>query len=351
MRNRFSNQTRLTPRSGTGVRSPRCRPPVEHDLRAGSAGGVRSPTWKSSSAAGDRFVGSDGRRGRPPTTSGSEFRGSWASRSRIASSRRSATATTSRRASACRRRAQTSRRSHRTSRLRRRPEGVEGELVFVGGGEEADYDGVDVDGKIAVMQEVGLRLLAFLARVRSLRSRHAGARAAMVVDPSAALALPDVDGGRATGNLDRRFCSRADPGRLRLRRSTAPCCSTRSARRRPRPDSSSRARCPTVTSWNVSGVLRGDEWPDERIVVHAHRDHGLQPGANDNGSGSARCSRSRSALADAAPAALDRVPLHDRGGGHDAGRRGVHRGQPEPRARSERFAPRSTSTCSASAAS
>jgi Zn-dependent M28 family amino/carboxypeptidase len=42
---------------------------------------------------------------------------------------------------------------------------------------------------------------------------------------------------------------------------------------------------PEVQSWNISGVLRGREWPNERIVVHAHRDHGLYPGANDNGSG------------------------------------------------------------------
>jgi Zn-dependent M28 family amino/carboxypeptidase len=40
-----------------------------------------------------------------------------------------------------------------------------------------------------------------------------------------------------------------------------------------------------VESSNVSGVLRGTEWPDEVVVVHAHRDHGLHPGANDNGSG------------------------------------------------------------------
>jgi Zn-dependent M28 family amino/carboxypeptidase len=42
---------------------------------------------------------------------------------------------------------------------------------------------------------------------------------------------------------------------------------------------------PEVTSWNISGILRGRELPDERIVIHAHRDHGLHPGANDNGSG------------------------------------------------------------------
>jgi Zn-dependent M28 family amino/carboxypeptidase len=42
---------------------------------------------------------------------------------------------------------------------------------------------------------------------------------------------------------------------------------------------------PEVLSWNVSGILRGKDRPDERLVVHAHRDHGLHPGANDNGSG------------------------------------------------------------------
>jgi Zn-dependent M28 family amino/carboxypeptidase len=42
---------------------------------------------------------------------------------------------------------------------------------------------------------------------------------------------------------------------------------------------------PEVESWNVSGVLRGSDWPEETIVLVAHRDHGLEPGANDNGSG------------------------------------------------------------------
>jgi Zn-dependent M28 family amino/carboxypeptidase len=40
-----------------------------------------------------------------------------------------------------------------------------------------------------------------------------------------------------------------------------------------------------VESVNVSGVLMGAEWPQETLVVHAHRDNGLAPGANDNGSG------------------------------------------------------------------
>ena len=40
-----------------------------------------------------------------------------------------------------------------------------------------------------------------------------------------------------------------------------------------------------VTSANVSGVLAGGDLAGECVVVHAHRDHGLYPGANDNGSG------------------------------------------------------------------
>jgi len=58
---------------------------------------------------------------------------------------------------------------------------------------------------------------------------------------------------------------------------------------------------PTVHSWNVSGVRRGTELPDERIVVVAHRDHGLPPGANDNGSGLGTMLEIGSALAELAP--------------------------------------------------
>jgi Zn-dependent M28 family amino/carboxypeptidase len=58
---------------------------------------------------------------------------------------------------------------------------------------------------------------------------------------------------------------------------------------------------PEVRSWNVSGVLRGSEWPDERVLVHAHRDHGLYPGANDNGSGLGTMLEVASALAGTGP--------------------------------------------------
>jgi Zn-dependent M28 family amino/carboxypeptidase len=58
---------------------------------------------------------------------------------------------------------------------------------------------------------------------------------------------------------------------------------------------------PEVVSWNISGILKGCELPNERIVVHAHRDHGLWPGANDNGSGLATMLEVAKALAGTAP--------------------------------------------------
>jgi hypothetical protein len=40
-----------------------------------------------------------------------------------------------------------------------------------------------------------------------------------------------------------------------------------------------------VDSTILSGIVVGDEKPEERIVIMGHRDHALPPGENDNGSG------------------------------------------------------------------
>jgi Zn-dependent M28 family amino/carboxypeptidase len=58
---------------------------------------------------------------------------------------------------------------------------------------------------------------------------------------------------------------------------------------------------PTVSSSNISGVLRGSELPDERVLVIGHRDHGIYPGANDNGSGLTTIMEIAQALAGSAP--------------------------------------------------
>jgi Zn-dependent M28 family amino/carboxypeptidase len=56
-----------------------------------------------------------------------------------------------------------------------------------------------------------------------------------------------------------------------------------------------------VRSWNVSGILPGRELPEETVLVHAHRDHGIYPGANDNGSGYGTMMEIAAALAGTEP--------------------------------------------------
>jgi len=160
--------------------------------------------------------------------------------------------------------------------------GVEGELVFVGGGEEADYDGIDVDGRIAVIQEVGLGYSRFWLGSFVALAAQRGARAVIVIHPLPWPYRMSLEAGNA--DLGRRFLDDQVPvvcisgidgghllhelgagrGRVRLVVESA---------------------LPQVTSWNVSGLLHGSELPDEQVLVLAHRDHGIEPGANDNGSG------------------------------------------------------------------
>jgi aminopeptidase YwaD len=161
-------------------------------------------------------------------------------------------------------------------------DGVDGELVFVGGGEEADYDGLDVDGRIAVIQEVGLGYSRFwLGTFVALAARR-GARAVIVIHPLPWPYRMSLEAGNA--DLERRFLDEQVP---------VVCVSGIDGGHLLHEIGAGRGRArlvvesslPQVTSWNVSGVLRGSELPDEDVLVLAHRDHGIQPGANDNGSG------------------------------------------------------------------
>lgn len=161
-------------------------------------------------------------------------------------------------------------------------EGVHGELVFVGGGDETDYESLDVAGKIVVVQETGLGYARFWMGTFAAIAARRGAVAVVVIHPLPWPYRMSMEAGN--GKLESRFCaeqvpvvcvSGIDGGRLMHAIGAGEAGATVVV------DS----EMPEVTSWNVSGVLRGSEWPEERILVHAHRDHGLHPGANDNGSG------------------------------------------------------------------
>ena len=176
--------------------------------------------------------------------------------------------------------------------------GVQGELVFVGGGDEADYEGVEVEGKIALIQETGLGYARFWMGAFAEIAARKGAVGIVVIHPLPWPYRMSMEAGN--GKLENRFCaeqlptvcvSGIDGGRLMhsigAREAEAVIVVE--------------SEMPEVTSSNVSGVLRGSEWPDECVLVHAHRDHGLYPGANDNGSGLGTMLEVANALADSAP--------------------------------------------------
>jgi hypothetical protein len=177
-------------------------------------------------------------------------------------------------------------------------EGVEGELVFVGGGEEADYEGVDVDGRIVVMEETGLGYGRFWMGTFAALAARRGARAVIVIHPLPWPYRMSMEAGNES--LENRFLdeqlpvlSVSGPDGSRLMRAIG----SGQAGARLVIDS----EMPTVSSSNISGVLRGSELPDERVLVIGHRDHGIYPGANDNGSGLTTIMEIAQALAGSAP--------------------------------------------------
>jgi hypothetical protein len=162
------------------------------------------------------------------------------------------------------------------------PGGVRGELVFVGEGDEPAYVGVDVSGKIAVMQEVGLGYSRFWLGTFVALAAAQGATAMVVIHPLPWPYRMSMEAGN--GDLGCRFLAEQIP---------VVCVSGIDGAALMHAIGAGAAQAElTVDSWmgevestNVSGVLAGSDRPDETLIVHAHRDHGLYPGANDNGSG------------------------------------------------------------------
>jgi len=159
---------------------------------------------------------------------------------------------------------------------------VRGDLVLAGGGDEADYEGLDVTGKIVLIQETGLGYARFwMGTFAAIAARH-GASGVVVVHPLPWPYRMSMEAGN--GRLESRFLDEQIPvvsvsaiDGAHLMHAVGAGTATA--------ELVVECEQPEVTSWNVSGVLRGAELSGERILVHAHRDHGLWPGANDNGSG------------------------------------------------------------------
>jgi aminopeptidase YwaD len=160
--------------------------------------------------------------------------------------------------------------------------GVRGELVFAGGGEEHDYEGLDVDGKIVLIQETGLGYARFWLGTFAALAASRGATAMVVIHPLPWPYRMSMEAGN--GRLEDRFLDVQLPA-VSVSSIDGAQLMYAIGRGEGEVELVVESSMPEVSSWNVSGILRGRERPDERVVVHAHRDHGLEPGANDNGSG------------------------------------------------------------------
>jgi aminopeptidase YwaD len=160
--------------------------------------------------------------------------------------------------------------------------GVRGELVFTGGGEEQDYERLDVEGKIVLIQETGLGYARFWLGTFAALAASRGATAIVVVHPLPWPYRMSMEAGN--GRLENRFLDVQLPA-VSVSSVDGAHLMYAIGRGDAEVELVVESSMPEVSSWNVSGVLRGKEHPNERVVVHAHRDHGLQPGANDNGSG------------------------------------------------------------------
>jgi hypothetical protein len=165
--------------------------------------------------------------------------------------------------------------------------GVEGGLIFVGKGTEEEFAANDVKGKIALAQASSADPLFWLGSL-STRSRRHGAIAFVVCNSGPVAFTPSHSYGRwdHSGGWQTDYPSEAEAvpcvtigstdamellyavGRGGVRANIAVDCTTE-----PRDGASVRA------------FITGTDRPNERVLIHAHRDDGACSGANDNGTG------------------------------------------------------------------
>ncbi len=160
--------------------------------------------------------------------------------------------------------------------------GIEADVVWLGDGEEEDYKKVDVKGKIVILTEETLGYSKFWLGTFADRAARAGAVGMIFIHPMPWPYRMTMEAGNSS--LSKRFCERKLPavcisavGGLKLVRAfSAGGCRVRMETRTVNEEKESVI---------LSGILKGTEFPAERVGILAHRDNAIGPGANDNGSG------------------------------------------------------------------
>jgi len=162
------------------------------------------------------------------------------------------------------------------------PEGVTGQLDFLGDGEEEDYKGKDVKGKIVVLKEKGFESLKFwMGKYARLAKIH-GALGIVLIHAMPWPYRCSLEIGN--NNIKNRFFKEQVPV------VTVSCTDGQDIMYQlGKGDAVGTLKVNTkveeVSSFIIRGTLKGVENPEERVSIIAHRDNGIPPGANDNGSG------------------------------------------------------------------
>ncbi len=160
--------------------------------------------------------------------------------------------------------------------------GLEAEVVPIIGGQDADYEGRDVEGKIALLMETEGGYSMFWLGTFAQRAAERGAVGLIIIHPMPWPYRMSMEAGNS--RIPDRFCEKRLP---------ALCVSALDGARLMyeigRGNNVVEFKSETLIedrdSVIISGLKRGREYPEERIGVIGHRDNGIAPGANDNLSG------------------------------------------------------------------
>ncbi len=161
-------------------------------------------------------------------------------------------------------------------------EGITAEAVFVGDGEETNYNKVDVKGKIAVIRARAEGPPKFWMGQYVPRAAVKGAVGVILIHNMPWAYRASMETG--LHNISKRFHKRTLPT-LCISSIDGQDLLYLMGKGNFRLSMTVRTAVENKESYIVSGIHKGSKLPKERVAVIAHRDNGIAPGANDNGSG------------------------------------------------------------------
>jgi aminopeptidase YwaD len=164
------------------------------------------------------------------------------------------------------------------------PGPLEAPVVYIGSGSEESYKDKDVRGAITLLEETALGYDLFWLGEICERAAARGAVGLVAIHPFPWSYRMSMEFGRF--DLAKRFAEPSIPAVAVSAPSAVRLVSAMAMGEGTITFDVQTENTPCVSD-HVAGVLRGSKRPDDRIIVLAHRDIPLSPGANDNASGTA----------------------------------------------------------------